>query len=111
MAALRPAQSPPPVRTPIRSLDIDTSRSLLVEDDRLQGGYFDGFAAAWILAAQLVVQADPVVAGFGKAGPIPFIGPRRQRSFLCPMAPSDRIFQGLTALGTIDLGNYYVVLL
>src|SRR5688572_15113672 len=111
MAALRPAQSPPPVKTPILILDIDTLRSLLVEDDGLQGGYFDSFAAAWILAAQLVVQTDPVVASFGKAGPVPFIGARRQRSFLRPMAPSYRVFQGLPALWTIDLGNNYTVLL
>jgi hypothetical protein len=90
-------------------LVIHSSRRLLVKDDGLKGGYFDGFAATWILAAQFVVQTDPVVAGFGEPGPVSLISARGQRSFLGPMAPSYRVFEGLTALGTIDLGSNYIV--
>jgi hypothetical protein len=90
-------------------LVIRSSRRLLVKDDGLKGGYFDGFAATWILAAQFVVQTDPVVAGFGEPGPVSLIRAGGQRSFLGPMAPSYRVFESLTALGTIDLGSNYIV--
>src|SRR5262245_24834555 len=109
MAALSPAQSPPPVRTPILIFVIHSSRRLLVKDNGLKGRYFDGFAATRILTAQLVVQRDPVVAGFSKPGPVTLIGARGQRPFLGPMAPSYRVFEGLTALGTIDLGSNHIV--
>ena len=55
-----------------------SGRQALIKNHRLQSGDFDGFAAARILAAQFVIQADPIVPRLCEFRPVLFVGARRK---------------------------------
>ena len=71
----------------------------------LQTAYLNCFSAAWIIAAQLVIQPDPIVSRFFKFSPIPFISPPWKLGFFCPTSPSDRVFLSGPAFRAVDLGR------
>ena len=92
-------------------MNIRSKGQELIENNRLQGRDLDRLAAARIFAAQLVVEADPVVARLGKSRAILFIGAGGDRSFFGPATPLDRILQRSPAFRTVDCGNHRFILL
>jgi len=75
----------------------------LDEGDGLKTGHFKTFAAAHILAGELIVAADHIGLSFGEAGAIAFIGSAGNLSFLAADDPLDGIFAGLAAMGASEI--------
>jgi hypothetical protein len=80
-----------------------------IKNHGLQRGDLDGFAAARIQAAQLIIETDTIVAGFGKTGPIALIRARREGGLLRAPPPSDWILQSLATFGAVDLGRHHFI--
>jgi hypothetical protein len=68
----------------------------------LQGSNFDPFAAAWIAAAEHVVDTHHVVAGRFESNAIVLRCPWRQRWFLLAGDPADLILGRLFTRGAVD---------
>lgn len=82
----------------------------LIKNHSLQAGDFDGFAAARIFAAQLVIQAYPIVPRFFEFCPIPFVAARGKAGLLGSSAPFDGVFQRGPALWAVNSGGYRFIL-
>jgi hypothetical protein len=75
-----------------------------IKNDSLKSRNLNGFSAARIPAAQFIVQADAIIARFGKSGPILLISARRNGVLFGAPAPLDGIFHGSPAFRTVNGG-------
>jgi hypothetical protein len=72
------------------------------EDDGLDAGDLEAFAAAHVFAGHLVVFAQHVGAGFGEAGAVALVGASGKLALLGAHHPGDFILAGLMAVRTVE---------
>ena len=83
----------------------------LIEDHRLQRRNLDCLSTAGILAAQLIINPNAIVACLREARPVLFISERRQGCLLRAPPPTDRVLLRCSAFRTVNLGGYRLILL